>query len=105
MIYAISQISGKQFIIQPNQWYDIDFVQSAKVGDTVLLQKILFLRHQNYIQLGNPFLSSCKIFGTILNHVTHKKLMVIKTKVKKHYTRTRGHRQKYTRIKISNFEN
>lgn len=105
MIYSINQISGKQLIIQPNQWYDIDFIKNAKIGDSILLKKTLFLRQKNYIQLGNPFLSSCKIFGTILNHVTHKKLMVIKTKIKKHYTRTRGHKQKYTRIKISTFIN
>lgn len=101
MKYVISQISGKQLILKPNQWYDIDFLKNAKKGNILFLTKILFLRKESYIQMGQPFLLFSQLPALIMNHVAPKKIMVIKTKPKKKYTRIKGHKQKYTRIKIS----
>ena len=32
MKYAIAQTSGKQFLVKPGQWYDIDFIKDGKIG-------------------------------------------------------------------------
>lgn len=33
MKYAIVQLSGKQFLIKVNQWYDIDFISKKFFGE------------------------------------------------------------------------
>lgn len=103
MKYAITQTSGKQFLLKPGQWYDIDFIKKANIGDYLYLEKILFLKTTKKIQLGEPFLLSSKIPAKIIQKVKGKKIMVLKTKPKKKYTRTKGHRQVYTRIQIDNY--
>ena len=40
MKYAIAQTSGKQFLIKPGQWYDVDFI-NGNLGDFIYLNKIL----------------------------------------------------------------
>jgi large subunit ribosomal protein L21 len=100
MKYAIAQTSGKQFLLKPGQWYDVDFIKDANIGDFIYLNKILFFRNQNKIQLGQPFLENSQIPAKIIQQVKGKKIMVLKTKPKKKYTRTRGHRQPYTRVQI-----
>jgi len=100
MKYAIAQTSGKQFLLKPGQWYDVDFINDANIGDFIYLNKILFFRNQNKIQLGQPFLENSQIPAKIIQQVKGKKIMVLKTKPKKKYTRTRGHRQPYTRVQI-----
>lgn len=100
MKYAIAQTSGKQFMFQPDQWYDIDYISNGKIGDFLSLNKILFFRKENKIQLGKPFLLKSQITAKILQQVKGPKITVLKTKPKKNYTRTRGHRQSYTRIQI-----
>ena len=100
MKYAIAQTSGKQFLIKPGEWYDIDFIKEAKLGDYISLNKILFFRKDNQIQLGKPFLVNSQIPAKIIQQVKGPKITVLKTKPKKKYTRTRGHRQSYTRIQI-----
>jgi large subunit ribosomal protein L21 len=100
MKYAIAQTSGKQFILKPGQWYDVDFIKNANLGDFISLNKILFFRKDNKIQLGKPFLLTSKITAKIIQQVKGKKITVLKTKPKKNYTRTQGHRQLYTRIQI-----
>lgn len=100
MKYAIAQTSGKQFLVKPGQWYDMDFINNANLGDFIYLNKILFYRHENKIQLGKPFLVESQIPAKIIQQVKGKKITVLKTKPKKRYTRTRGHRQPYTRVQI-----
>lgn len=104
MKYAIAQTSGKQFLIKPGQWYDVDYISNGNVGDVIFLNKILFFRKENQIQLGKPFLENSQIPATIIQQVKGPKITVLKTKPKKKYTRTRGHRQKYTRIKIDSLD-
>jgi large subunit ribosomal protein L21 len=100
MKYAIAQTSGKQILVQPGQWYDLDYISEGNLGDVLSFNKILFFRKENLVQLGKPFLEKSQIPATIIQQVKGPKITVLKTKPKKNYTRTRGHRQKYTRIKI-----
>ena len=100
MKYAIAQTSGKQFLIKPGQWYDMDFISSGNLGDFIFLNKILFFRNENKVQIGKPFLLNSQIPAKIIQEVKGKKITVLKTKPKKNYTRTRGHRQLYTRVQI-----
>ena len=100
MKYAIVQTSGKQFLLKPGQWYDVDYIKSAIVGDFIYLNKILFFRKNDQIQLGKPFLENSQISAKIIQQVKGPKITVLKTKPKKKYTRTRGHRQLFTRIQI-----
>jgi large subunit ribosomal protein L21 len=102
MKYAIAQTSGKQLLVKPGQWYDVDYIREGNVGDVISFNKILFFRNSNQVQLGKPFLENSQIPATIIQQVKGPKITVLKTKPKKKYTRTRGHRQKYTRIQIEN---
>nr|AYO28167.1 ribosomal protein L21 [Synura petersenii]AYO28170.1 ribosomal protein L21 [Synura petersenii] len=100
MKYAIAQTSGKQFLLKPGQWYDVDYIKNVNLGDFISIKKILFFRKNNAIQLGEPFLEKSEIPAKIIQQVKGKKIIVLKTKPKKKYTRTRGHRQPYTRVQI-----
>jgi len=102
MKYAIAQTSGKQFLLKPGQWYDVDFIKNGNLGDFIYINKILFYRNKNQVQIGKPFLGQSQISAKIIQQIKGKKITVLKTKPKKKYTRTRGHRQPYTRIQIDN---
>jgi large subunit ribosomal protein L21 len=105
MKYAIAQTSGKQFLLKPGEWYDVDFIKKGKVGDYLYLKKILLFRKENKMQLGNPFLLNSEIPVKILQQVKGPKITVLKTKPKKKYTRIRGHKQPYTRVQIDLLNN
>ena len=100
MKYAIAQTSGKQFLVKPGKWYDIDFISNVKEGDIIYLNKILFFRNENKVQIGKPFLTNSQIPAKIIQQIKGPKITVLKTKPKKRYTRTKGHRQLYTRVQI-----
>lgn len=100
MVYAVAQISGKQFLLKAKEWYDIDFIKKSNIGDKIFLKKILLLRKKNMLQVGCPFLNNSQISALVLRKVKGHKITVLKTKPKKKYTRTKGHRALYTRIQI-----
>lgn len=101
-MYTIIQTSGKQFLFKPDHWYDLDFIKDANSGDFINLTKILIFKKIDKIQLGKPFLINSLITAKIVQKVKGTKITVLKTKPKKNYTRTRGHRQSYTRVSIEN---
>ena len=39
MKYAIAQTSGKQFLLKPGYWYDVDFIDNGSLGDYIYLTK------------------------------------------------------------------
>ena len=104
MKYAIAQTSGKQFLLKPGQWYDVDYISNANIGDVIYLNKILLFRKDNKIQIGKPFLVNSQIPAKIIQQVKGQKITVLKTKQKKGYTRTRGHIQSYTRVQIDSLD-
>lgn len=101
MKYAIIQISGKQFLVKSGQWYDIDVIKKSNSGDKLFFNKILLFKKEDMLQLGHPFLDNSKISASILRNVKGRKITILKTKPKKKYTRTQGHRSIYTRIQIN----
>ncbi len=36
MKYAIAQTSGKQFLVKPGEWYDVDLIKNVNLGDFFL---------------------------------------------------------------------
>jgi len=100
MKYIIAQTAGRQFLFKPGEWYDIDYIKKANIGDFIYLNKILLFKNDKKIQLGYPFLNNSQISAKIIQQVKGPKITVLKTKPKKKYTRTYGHRQSYTRIQI-----
>ena len=103
MDYAIIQTSGKQFLVKLDQWYDHDFILLPKIGSFIALNKILLFKKENKIQLGQPFLNNIQILAKIIQTVKAKKITVLKTKPKKKYTRTKGHKTLLSRIQINKF--
>ena len=57
-----------------------------------------------WTEVGAPRLASARVVGTVLEHGRHAKIRVFKYKKRKHYRRTRGHRQAFTAVKIDKVE-
>ena len=50
--------------------------------------------------MGKPYLAGITITGTVAEQGRGKKIVVVKYKRKVRYTRTRGHRQHFTKVKL-----
>jgi large subunit ribosomal protein L21 len=98
-VYAIIRTGGKQYRVQPGDVVRIERLTGA-VGEKVSLGEVLFLGGDGPVRLGSPVLEGATVSGTVVEQGRGDKIRVFKYKKRKHYRRTRGHRQSYTAVRI-----
>jgi large subunit ribosomal protein L21 len=77
---------------------------AANVGDSVTLGEVLLVGGEGETKIGAPLVDSAAVVGTVLEHGRDRKVRVFKYKKRKHYRRTRGHRQEYTALRIDRLD-
>ena len=100
MNYAIIESGGKQFRVSDGSVILVEKLKAA-AGETVLFDKVLLVNRDGVISVGDPYLGEVKVSGRIEEQGRHKKIRIFKYKSKSNYRRRMGHRQPYTKVKIS----
>lgn len=98
-MYAIVDISGKQFKVEANK-YIYAPLQDAQAGSAVQFDRVLLVDQDGKITVGAPTVSGAKVAGKILDEVKGEKEIVFKKKRRKGYTVKNGHRQQYSKVLI-----
>jgi large subunit ribosomal protein L21 len=102
-VYAIIRTGGKQYRVEPGGTVCVEKL-SAEAGAQVKIDDVLLVSDGGSIRVGTPSLSGAAVLGTVVEQGRDKKIRVFKTKHRKHYRRTRGHRQSYTALRIDSIE-
>ena len=103
MKYAIVEISGRQFWIEPGKYYDLNRIPT-KLGKEIISNRVLLLNNEGEIQIGKPYLDGVKVKGKILEHLRDRKKIVYKMRPKKKTRKKQGHRQELTRVLIEDIK-
>ncbi|CAM9100946.1 unnamed protein product [Choristocarpus tenellus] len=77
MEYAIIEASGKQFWVEPKKFIELNRL-TIKTGSNILIRRVLFVKKNNNILIGQPFLNNVKIEGIITKHFLGPKILVFK---------------------------
>ncbi len=94
---AIIKTGGKQYIVSEN---DVIFVEklNASEGDTVTFEEVLMVDGK----VGTPILTGASVEGVVEKQGKSKKIRVYKYSQKdRSHRKTQGHRQPYTKVKIT----
>ncbi len=97
-MYAIANISGKQFKVEVGQTLLVDRL-SAEVNEEVSFPVMLVV-DGNKVKTGTPVVKDVVVKAKVLAHVQDKKITVYKYKAKKNERKKQGHRQPYTKISV-----
>ena len=97
---AVIKTGGKQYKVKEGDVIKIeklDFENNKKVSfDTLLTSEA----DGKELSIGRPSLGE-KVKGEVTGSLTDKKVSVVKYKNKTRYLRNKGHRQLYTKVKIT----
>ena len=99
-IYAIIEVGGKQYKVAPNQTIEVELLDVPE-GDTVELDKVLFIGEDKNTLVGKPIIKGAKVLATSLGEARGEKVIVFRYKSKVRYRSKRGHRQTYTKILVN----
>ncbi|XOD69994.1 MAG: 50S ribosomal protein L21 [Sodalis sp. (in: enterobacteria)] len=100
-MYAIFQSGGKQHRVKEGQTVRLEKLDIA-TGDTVEFEQVMMIANGDDIQIGCPFLKSCKITAIVMTHDRSDKVIIMKFRRRKHFRKHQGHRQWFTDVKITN---
>lgn len=98
-MYAIVESDGHQFKVEEGQEVRIDYREQA-AGETVNFDRVLAVRDDEGLKIGEPTLEGTSVTATILKTEQGPKLVVQKFRRRKNSQTKTGHRQLYTRVKI-----
>ena len=99
-MYAIVEISGKQFKVEKKQKLFVNRID-AEEGKKVSFDNVLMFSDGNKLSIGSPVVSGVKVDAKVLKHLKSDKVIVFKKKRRKGYKVKNGHRQQITQIEIN----
>ncbi len=99
-MYAIVEISGKQFKVEKKQKLFVNRID-AEEGKKVSFDNVLMFNDGNKLSIGSPLVSGVKVDAKVLKHLKSDKVIVFKKKRRKGYKVKNGHRQQITQIEIN----
>src|SRR3990172_550492 len=99
-MYAIVQTGGKQYKVAPGDLLKVERLE-ANVGDKVELAPVLLVQDQDRLWVGKPVVEQAKVMAEVQQQARSRKVIVFKKKRRKNYRRTKGYRQSFTQLKIT----
>ncbi len=99
-MYAIVEISGKQFKVEKKQKLFVNRLDVAE-GKKISFDNVLMVNDGSKLSLGAPNVSGAQVDAKVLKHIKSDKVIVFKKKRRKGYKVRNGHRQAITEIEIS----
>lgn len=98
--FAIIKEGGKQYKVMNGMVLDIE-KRPEEIGEKIKLDNVLLVSRSNDTSfIGSPIVDGAYVTGEVVRHYRGAKVLVYKKKRRKGYTRTMGHRQSHTTIKI-----
>jgi len=100
-MYAVIRTGGKQYRVAKDQIIKVEKLE-IELGQSHDFDEVLMIADGDNIQLGSPHLSGTKVSAEVVEHGRDKKVEILKFKRRKHHMKRQGHRQAYTKVKITN---
>ena len=99
-MYAIVEISGKQFKVEKKQKLFVNRLDVAE-GKKISFDNVLMVNDGSKSSVGTPNVSGVQVDAKVLKHLKSDKVIVFKKKRRKGYKVKNGHRQLITQIEIN----
>jgi len=102
-MYAVIRSGGKQYRVTPGETVRVEKLD-GKVGGKVIFDEVLAVHDDKKKLVAGANSSKAKVTGKIVSHGRDAKRLVLKYKRGGQYKITRGHRQAYTAVEVSDIQ-
>jgi len=102
-MYAIIETGGRQVRVEQGQEIEVDY-RDLPAGQELKFDRVLAYRGEDGLRVGCPTLDSASVSAEVLGATQGPKLVVQKMRRRKNFRRKTGHRELFTRVKITKIE-
>lgn len=100
---AIIETGGKQYPVRPGLVLNVEKLPALE-GQEVVLERVLWVRDGDKIAVGTPQVEGARVRALSLGETRGEKVRIFKLRRRKHYKKTKGHRQTYTTLRVEAVE-
>lgn len=101
MNFAIIQTGGKQYLVSEGSVLNIEKLPGTRAGDSVIFDTVLLTDNGKDTAVGTPYIGGAKVSAEVLAEGRGKKITVIRYRQKSRYFKKKGHRQEFSKVKIT----
>lgn len=98
-MYAVLKSVGKQFKVSPGDILKMDKIE-GNVGDTISFKDVVAVGNGDKFELGSPAVQGAEVSAKLLHQIRDDKIRVFRKNRRKHFQRTKGHRQYISILKV-----
>lgn len=98
--FAIIATGAKQYLVQDGDVIYVEKLGKEK-GEKVSFDEVLLTADGETVKVGTPKVSGAKVSGEVMEEGLDDKKVVLRYRQKSRYMKKKGHRQPYTKVKIS----
>ena len=99
-MFAIVETGGRQEKVEPGMIVVVDRMD-GEAGAEITFDRVLLVQNGDDVMTGTPYVSGVTVTGVVQGQTKGKKIRVFKTKRRKQYRKTQGHRTLSTRVKVT----
>lgn len=99
-MYAIIETGGKQYRVENGSTIQVESLP-GDVGATIELDQVRLIHGDAGLVVGQPLVKGAKVTAEIVRHGRTRSITIFKKKRRKNYRRTRGHRQGFTKLRVT----
>ncbi len=105
MEFAVIQTGGKQYKVKVGDIITIEKLDGEHAkGDKITFDKVLLVDNGKDTTIGMPYIKGASVDALFETNGRAKKVIVLKYKQKSRYLRKNGHRQPFTKVKITSIK-
>jgi len=99
-MFAVIKTGGKQYRVAESDLIEVGKLEGSH-GDAVSFGEVLMVGGDSGVSLGGPFVSGAKVAGEIVDQGRTRRVIVFKKRRRQNSKRSRGHRQDFTLVRIT----
>ncbi len=102
MAFAVIKTGGKQYKVSVGDIVSIEKLESN--DNTVTFDEVLLIDDGSSTKIGTPVIAGATVSAEIVEQGKGPKLEVVKYHAKSRYFKRNGHRQPFTKVKITSIK-
>ena len=103
-MYAIIQDRKRQTTVRKGDVILCDLQSYHAAGDKIVFGEVLLVGNEGDFRIGKTTVEGAKVTGEVLGETLGEKVIAFRFKRRKGVRKKRGHRQKFTQVRITGID-
>jgi len=99
-MYAIIKTGGKQYRVAEGDVIDVELLE-GEPGAQITFEEVLFFHDGKAPKIGQPHVAECVVTAEMIGEALGPKIVSVTYKRRQNQRRKFGHRQHYSRVRIT----